>query len=438
MTMKKITLTVCALVMLPMFAVAQNWTPNGVFPADSSMGPSHGITVDGEGKIWTMDYYATGSLRTDSTVSVVDIRVFNPDGSEVGFSPVQGIEVDGETVIFNSSNGRGIATDGNGDILYAHSSILYRINHKTGEGMNRVEPGIGSLSKPAADGDGNIYVTGVLGGRALLKYNADMDTTSSNGEVVIASVPEIARTLAVSEDGNTIYAPRFTGGYMLVYKRANPLVPFADADTVLRNSDIESMAIDPYSGNVWVSAANYFRPDSVRFTQYSPNVWYEYDPETWEKLDSVAWTFSEDGDLLKEFQLPRAIAFSNDANTLYIGAFRQDGDSFLGIQSFSRANPVSNEREDQFDSPDGYKLSQNYPNPFNPTTNIQFEIREAGDVSLKVYDLTGREVASLVNSRMSAGEHSVTFDASNLSSGVYLYVLQANNIRLTNKMTLIK
>mgnify|MGYP000324279970 FL=1 len=88
--------------------------------------------------------------------------------------------------------------------------------------------------------------------------------------------------------------------------------------------------------------------------------------------------------------------------------------------------------------PEGFKLGQNYPNPFNPTTNINYSIDQAGLVTLKVYDITGREVATLVNNRENAGDHSVTFDATNLASGVYIYTLQANGLRLTNRMTLIK
>jgi hypothetical protein len=88
--------------------------------------------------------------------------------------------------------------------------------------------------------------------------------------------------------------------------------------------------------------------------------------------------------------------------------------------------------------PNGYALDQNYPNPFNPTTNINYSLQNAGHVTLKVYDMTGREIATLVNGRINAGAHTVTFNASNLSSGVYIYALEANGVRLTNRMTLIK
>jgi poly(3-hydroxybutyrate) depolymerase len=88
--------------------------------------------------------------------------------------------------------------------------------------------------------------------------------------------------------------------------------------------------------------------------------------------------------------------------------------------------------------PDKFSLSQNYPNPFNPATSIRFRIADFGFVSLKVYDLLGREVATLVNEEKPAGSYEVSFDASQLSSGVYIYRLTAGSFSATNKMTLLK
>jgi|AntRauTorcE11897_2_1112592.scaffolds.fasta_scaffold00097_44 hypothetical protein len=90
------------------------------------------------------------------------------------------------------------------------------------------------------------------------------------------------------------------------------------------------------------------------------------------------------------------------------------------------------------DIPLSFSLAQNHPNPFNPTTNISFTIPRNSNVSLKVFDILGREVAVLIDERMRPGNHVVTFDATNVSSGVYLYRLKAGEKVLDKQMLLIK
>jgi len=89
-------------------------------------------------------------------------------------------------------------------------------------------------------------------------------------------------------------------------------------------------------------------------------------------------------------------------------------------------------------APQTYALSQNYPNPFNPSTKIDFAIPSNGLVQLKVYNVLGQEIATLVNETMTPGNHTVTFDASKYSSGVYLYKITAGNFVSTRKMVLLK
>lgn len=85
-----------------------------------------------------------------------------------------------------------------------------------------------------------------------------------------------------------------------------------------------------------------------------------------------------------------------------------------------------------------YSLSQNYPNPFNPTTQVTFSIPKDGDINIKVFDLSGKEVLTEINEFKTAGQYTVTINGSNLSSGIYYYKITAGNFTATKKMTLIK
>src|SRR5690554_5081968 len=176
--MKKSLLFVLALLIMPILTQAQDgeWTFEGVFPPDSSINESiYNIAVDGEGKIWMQDLYSRGSLRSDSSTAVVDIHVFNPDGSRADFSPVQMVTVNEVDHVFTTSQGRGLTSTADGNILYAHNTELYLIDHKTGEGIAHVSPNLGtSLTQPAVDANGNIYVAGIVGG-AIKQYSAELD-----------------------------------------------------------------------------------------------------------------------------------------------------------------------------------------------------------------------------------------------------------------------
>jgi hypothetical protein len=89
-------------------------------------------------------------------------------------------------------------------------------------------------------------------------------------------------------------------------------------------------------------------------------------------------------------------------------------------------------------TPTVYALKQNYPNPFNPSTTVSYDLPVAGHVSLRVYDVLGREVATLANTDQSAGRYTATFDASFLTSGVYYYRFTASDFTDVKKLVLVK
>ena len=99
--------------------------------------------------------------------------------------------------------------------------------------------------------------------------------------------------------------------------------------------------------------------------------------------------------------------------------------------------PVSIESQGK-DTPDNFVLKQNYPNPFNPSTNITFVLPQSTKVQLTVYNMLGQKVQTLVDGNLTSGSHTVRFEASNLSSGIYIYQLRTPTTSLTQRMVLVK
>jgi hypothetical protein len=122
---------------------------------------------------------------------------------------------------------------------------------------------------------------------------------------------------------------------------------------------------------------------------------------------------------------PTILTTNYRENTICLGTF-----ALLPEEEINNDNPV--------EEVDSYGPSQNYPNPFNPSTTIKFQIPVEGNVSVKVYDISGKLVAELVNEFMQTGRHSVQFNGSNLSSGAYYYRIDANGFTDIKKMLLIK
>jgi hypothetical protein len=129
-----------------------------------------------------------------------------------------------------------------------------------------------------------------------------------------------------------------------------------------------------------------------------------------------------------------------DADSLNVVVFVQSSGSKTVYQSETinyndlTTTGVGNENS----LPKEFSLQQNYPNPFNPSTSIKFTIPESGFTTLKVYNILGNEVTTLISEELTQGSFSVKFDASELPSGVYLYTLTSNNFNETKKMLLLK
>ncbi|HSL89824.1 MAG TPA: T9SS type A sorting domain-containing protein [Ignavibacteriaceae bacterium] len=121
---------------------------------------------------------------------------------------------------------------------------------------------------------------------------------------------------------------------------------------------------------------------------------------------------------------------------LQVGTFRNPNDRII-LDFVATTDPTVNVQPIN-QLLQGYFLLQNYPNPFNPSTMINFGIKEAGNVSIKIYNILGSEIAEVVNDYFTPGTYSYSFDASELSSGIYLYKIISNDFVQTRKMILQK
>lgn len=129
-----------------------------------------------------------------------------------------------------------------------------------------------------------------------------------------------------------------------------------------------------------------------------------------------------------------------ESNTAYYWRVKAIGDTVDSDWSEAwkfTTNSTTNAEQDP-DIPGELKLEQNFPNPFNPTTNISYQLPENSEVTLEVFNMLGKHVATLVSGKQQAGRHEVSFDASELSSGVYIYRIRSGDFTDTRQMMLVK
>lgn len=374
----------------------------------------HGVQVAPDGKIWVANYGKTKD--TLGTKALSSIFVFNADGTHASFSPIKSLTIGGVTdTLVNAA--RGISMDVDGNMLYCAFDKLYRVNYKTGAGMTALKFA-GSITAPGVDAMGEIFITRVANGLPIYILAPDF---SSLGTVVDTSL-QLSRIVAVSADGYDVYHGSVSGPGVLRYHCDNgSLGPYILKDTVFVNTYAETLTWDRKDKNIlWTSSQK-------TETKYTKNTWYAVNVTTLKLVDSLKWSPSVDS-----MSTPRGMAFSRGGDTAYVVGF--DGNA---VQSFARTATSVTRTPNVVVS--DFVLENNYPNPFNPSTTIKFSLPVASSISLKVYDVLGKEIATLAEGQYEAGAFTATFDAKNVNSGVYFYTLRTSNgFVQSNKMMLMK
>ncbi|MGE5796087.1 MAG: Omp28-related outer membrane protein [Ignavibacteria bacterium] len=278
-------------------------------------------------------------------------------------------------------------------MLYPYSDdALYQANTSHSQGRDLYYGPFGSTPKAFFDGmiqqNNYSFWSGLLDQRAAAgsPLKIDLTGTKTNGTININA--EIVRTGNINENDLTIH---FVVVENVFYQGRNGI---ADHKYVMR-SMVTSPTGESFSINV----------NETKQVQKSINLSSSWIPDS---LGAVVF-----------IQSSSSKAVYQSAYISYVE---------LELTGIDR----------NIDRPKEFSLEQNYPNPFNPLTNFEFLVADPGFVSLKVYNLTGQEVAVLVNEVRQAGTYKITFDGSSFSSGVYLYRLIAGNFVQTRKMILLK
>jgi sugar lactone lactonase YvrE len=440
-------------------ASGQNWEfdhllLNFPLPPSDTYG-IHGVAVAPDGNIWVVIH---GNLAQDTlftggdTLNTRPIYVLDPNGNHVSFSPIRWLDFpDGSRDTLNATakngSGVGISVDNDGNILASSFATLYRIDYQTGAGMNKWEAtDATSLTEAVQDENGNIYVGHVLSGaRPLFILDNDFNLIGN----AIDTVGYIHRSLAISPDGTDLYTGPVWNSFGIAKWHSDfpGLVQYTLVDTL---GIWESLTVQDSLGNdttyhnfpIWASSLDW-GPDGYLWAGMLKSVYsnfgsfvnankgsmyYVIDVDTDTRVDSVGDPYPADSSAGGIYS-PRGAAWTADGATMYLADFDYN---IVGV--WTKVTGI-----DQIsDVPRTFNLFQNYPNPFNPTTTIPFALGMPGFVELKVFNVQGQLVETLVNEQLTPGNYTVEFDAGELASGAYYYQLKSNGRTMSKRMMLIK
>jgi ligand-binding sensor domain-containing protein len=338
-----------------------------------------------------------------------------------------------------------------------------------GNKWTEIDPPVASMPNDgvtsiAIDASGNKWI-GTYGG-GLAKYDGTKWTVYNTSNSGLPS--DIVTSIEIDASGN-----KWIGSYNGLAKfdetvpEGTNWIVYNTSTSGLPNNFVSSIAIDA-SGNKWIGTYNGLAkfdettPEGTGWTVYDTsnsglpgnivtsiaieangNKWIgtEFDEYTGSGLAKFDETAPE-GTGWTVYNTSNSGLSSNRVTSITID---KDGNKWVGTRKgglcvFKEGGVVLDVEENNNNNtiPKDYSLMQNYPNPFNPSTVISYRLPVNGHVTLKVYDILGKEIATLVNVEKPAGSYSVNFNGSNLSSGVYIYRIQAGSFTQSRKLVLLK
>ncbi len=359
------------------------------------------------------------------------IKKYNGTGNST--DEAKGIFVDKQRNVYVTGNSIGTTSgDDYATIKYSQSGVeLWAIRYNGTGNAADIPTGI------TVSNTGNVYITGRSIGSGSLEDYATIKYNSSGVEQWVQRYngPGNSTDYCNAVKIDTLENVYVTG----TSKGSGGTEDFA---TIKYNSDgtqqwlkryegvlydySHSIDLDAY-GNIYVTGES---------APGGPSVNYNYYTIKYNNSGTQQWTISYNG-TGNSNDLGVAIAVNRNGDAVYVSGISR-GSNFYDDYTTIKYSSVTSLTNLNIQVPANFYLEQNYPNPFNPSTHIKFQIPENGFVSLKVFDILGKEVSDLLNQNLDAGSYILNWDAANQQSGVYFYKLVSKNYSETKKMILQK
>lgn len=347
-----------------------------------------------------------GDLYVPSSDTLV---IVNPNGIVKEKRTIA--ELKGRSIIFSTGGDTIFYFTGGGDLYDAGAINAALLD---GSLLWSYEFATHNLGTPLVDNSNRIYVFGrdtsppnnnflyCIGPDGLLKWkypadygydDYDSPTIDNNGNIIFHSRPSQSFIVSLDYNGNENWVTQLPGDF--------------------QHSLIDHGLVCDADGKIYCGST------------------YEGSFYCLSSEGEILWTLD-----LEDYDYDTSPAISSDG-TLYIGT-HQSSLFQNHIRNLIAVRDTVTSVEDENPGLKSFQLEQNYPNPFNATTNIRYKISQAGRVTLKIYNLMGRETALLLDRFQEAGSYDVIFQANNLASGIYFYALTSGNFKATKKLILLK
>ena len=397
---------------------------------------AYNLKIDASGNVYVTgssdngaamnDYY---TIKYNSSGMLQWAHRYNGTGSSFDSPSSLAVDNSGNVYVAGYSSGVGTGYD-YVTIKYNSTGAIQWEQRYNGPG-NSTE----NVFSLKVDAGGNVYITGFSGGSgtgndyATIKYNSAGVQQWLQRYSGSANSNDVARSLILDDSGN-VYISGFTTETSSGEDYTTIKYNSAGVQQWLQkyngpanlNDEVYSMAIDP-TGNIYVTGSSEGSGTGSDFATVKYNA---SGTQMWaQRYNGPAGNTDE----------ARSIAVDAAGYVYITGNSRSSTGIDFATIKYAQVMGIQNIGNEL---PENFSLGQNFPNPFNPVTNIRFNVAKSGYVSIKVYDITGKVAAVLVNEELSAGVYNVDLNASMLSSGTYFYRMETDNFISTKKMVLVK